>query len=98
MADTASFKVVVLWAEEVRIAARAMDALFKALNKESGAATSEKDAALKNALAAAHAVFNSPELLGDCPIVVCEVPMNVALGVKKRAVAEIERLDRKERA
>jgi hypothetical protein len=90
MPDTAKVKVVILWAEEVRIAARAMDTLFKALHKESTATAEEKDAALKYALSAAHAAFNSPELLGDCAIMVAESPIHAVMGAKRRAVVEIE--------
>lgn len=66
----------------------------RAIDEGIAAATAEeKDAALKHALSAAHAAFNSPELLGDCAIMVAESPIHVAMGAKRRAVVEIEEDD-----
>lgn len=74
MADTANVRIVVLWCHELRIAARALAHARKLMHDE-GAPHKERTDALLDALNAAGAALNSPELLGDGPIVTAEAPM-----------------------
>lgn len=74
MADNANFKVVILWAEEVRVAARALHALVD-LIKDGKADEGEADRAVKAALEASHTALFNREILDGAAIVVCEAPL-----------------------
>lgn len=90
MADVASLKVVILWAEEVRIAARAMHALRDALKSgEVGdGASAKRDAALRAALEACFVCLGEEALTGDCAIMCAESPLRGAIK-KPRPVVEV---------
>jgi hypothetical protein len=75
VADSANVKVVILWAEEIRVAARALHDLVGLLKEGKKADPKEFDRALKAALESAHAALFNHEILEGAPLVVCEAPL-----------------------